>query len=73
VIKFYMNGVLFATSAAQNAPTGGTSSPLIVGANNAGATFAPAGTVIASLKICASELSAAQILGEYQATIGQGQ
>jgi hypothetical protein len=67
----YNNGVLFATSAALAAPTGGGTSTLQIGASESGTSQLPNGTIVSSVKICASELSAVQVLGEYQRTIGR--
>lgn len=71
VLNLYQNGNLFATSGVLAAPTGGGTSTLQIGASDSGTSQLPNGTVLSSIKICASELSAAQILGEYQLTIGR--
>jgi hypothetical protein len=70
VTKFYINGVLMYTSGANTIAEVGASPTqyTTVGANDAGGATFTGG--ICSLKIIASELTAAQILAEYQRTIG---
>jgi hypothetical protein len=70
VVKYYINGHLFGTSGVLDTPTGGTASTLWIGCDNVGTARVPIGTIISSVKICASELTGAQILGEAQSTIG---
>lgn len=72
VVKMYMQGTLFATSGVLDAPTDGTASILRIGSDNGGTGLLPSGTTLASMKICAIELTAAQILGECVSTIGLG-
>jgi len=71
VIQYYLNGQpLGAASTALTTPTGGSISTLKVGGSEDGASFGPP-MMMASLKIIASALTSAQILGEYRLTLGQ--
>lgn len=73
VIKCYVNGKLYGTSTALTIPTGGSSSLLYVGVDVDGGTFLPKGSVLSSLKVIASTLTDAQVLAEYQRTLGRSQ
>lgn len=73
VIQFYLNGqAIGAASSALTTPTGGTSSVFHLGGEvGTGTNFVPKYSSIASVKVIASALSSAQVLSEYQATLGQ--
>jgi hypothetical protein len=68
-IKLYLNGVLTNTLTGLIKPTGGTSSFLYIGADSSG-YYLSNGTVIFSVKILNKELTQAQILSEYNNSIG---
>jgi hypothetical protein len=61
IINLYINGYCVGTSSALHAPEGGTSDMLKIGD---GTTSTERGTMVASVKVIAAELSAAQIKGE---------
>lgn len=69
--KLYVNGRLVKTTSASNAPTGGGSSSCRLNVwGPTGISYSDAVGFMASLKICASELSAANILTEYEYCFG---
>lgn len=70
VIQFYLNGtVLGSASSALTAATGGTNSKLRIG--SAVTSFQPVqASILASVKVLASALTADQIRGEYNNTLG---
>jgi hypothetical protein len=67
-VKQYINGVLTDTSAAIVAPTGGTVSTLVVGADVA--RTGVSACQVSKLKIWDAELTAAQVLSNYRTDVG---
>lgn len=73
VIQFYLNGQLLGSaSSALTTPASGTSSVFHLGgeASSPSSQFIPKFTTISSVKVMASALTSAQVLSEYQATLG---
>lgn len=70
VIQFYLNGlVLGSASTALTSPASGSSGTFRIGSGVSGFSTVPAG-IVASVKLCSFALTADQIRGEYNNTIG---
>ncbi len=72
VIQFYINGVPFgAASAALTVPDGGSVTQLYIGGTGGVGTLSTiSNTIVASLKIIPSALTAAEVKAEYNRTLG---
>jgi hypothetical protein len=68
VIKIYMNGLRYATSSALGLPSGGGSGAISIGGSQANTENFKGG--MASAKIIGSELSGADVIAEYNRTVG---